>query len=309
MERIMGLSKFKKAVDNAYEQFKSIKEGEVDSRLEEVDADKFGISITFSDGTTIQKGDTDVTAPLGSIVRIPIASILLSQNTPEELIKKSGACPCHCKEKKHDLPHGHKVIRAISAIEPVGDPDSKWNFIENRMIDLMNSAPTLDIKLYENFKKEVLANNVENRLADSGYYLYDNATDSIDLYERARSMKASASQLSMMGATIAADGVNPASNKIVYDGTISERIVGMMAAKGPHKMALPWNLMAGIPAISSFGGMIVGVFPGVFSIAAYSPRLNEKGISIKAAKAIMTIMNSLQISVFQSSSLKIDKAQ
>lgn len=309
MDRIIALSELRQAIDEAYEQFKSLKEGAVDPRLSSADTEKFGISVTLADGTVIKKGDTDVKAPLGSIVKIPVASIMLSQNSPQELMKKSGQCACQCQGKKVKIPFSHKGIRAVSALEPVGDPDSKWNFIENRMIDLMNSAPELDVNLYEQMKKQAIEAKVEDTLTADGYYLYDNAAQSIDLYLRAESMTASADQLSMMGASIAADGVNPVSQKIVYDGSISERIVGMMAAKGPHKMTLPWNLVAGIPAKSSFGGSIVGVFPGVFSIAAYSPALNPKGVSVKAAHAIMYVMNKLQISVFQSANLKIDKSK
>ena len=119
-------------------------------------------------------------------------------------------------------------------------------------------------------------------------------------------MTASTEQLAMMGATIAADGVNPSTKQICYDGANSERIVAMMAAKGPHKMTLPWNMMAGLPAKSSFGGAVLGIYPGVMAIAAYSPALNPKRVSIKAAHAIMSIMQELQLSVFQSAKVKVD---
>lgn len=308
MDRTIALSQLKSVVDEAYESFKSSKEGNVDPVLDGVDTNKFGIAIALVDGTVIKKGDTDVASPLGGIIKLPLATILLSQNTPDELIKKSGHCPCKAAPGKPKI-HGAHGIRGISAIEPVGDPDSKWNFIENRMIDLMGSAPLLDDKLYEALKKKVIDEDIVNELAKDGYYLYDDATMSVDLYTRARSMTATAEQLAMMGATIAADGVNPATKKIVFDGAIAKNVVGMMAAKGPRKMTLPWNMAAGVPAKSSFGGAIVGVFPGVMGIAAYSPLLMPNRVSEKAAKAIMTIMKKLDISVFQSARLVIDKSK
>lgn len=308
MDRTIALSQIKSVVDEAYESFKSSKEGSVDPALEGVATDKFGIAIALVDGTVIKKGDSDVASPLGGIIKLPLSTILLSQNTPDELIKKSGHCPCKAEPGKPKL-HGAHGIRAISAIEPVGDPDSKWNFIENRMIDLMGSAPQLDDKLYETLKKKVIDEDIVNELAKDGYYLYDDATMSVDLYTRARSMTATAEQLAMMGATIAADGVNPLTKKIVFEGNIAKNVVGMMAAKGPRKMTLPWDMAAGIPAKSSFGGAIVGVYPGVMGIAAYSPLLMPNRVSEKAAKAIMTIMKNLDISVFQSAKLIIDKSK
>lgn len=306
MDRTIALSQIKNVVDEVYENFKSSKEGTVDPMLDGVDTDKFGISVAFVDGTVINKGDTDVASPLGGIVKIPMATILLSQNTPEELIKKSGHCPANAELGKKHL-HGAHGIRGISAIEPVGDPDSKWNFLENRMIDLMASAPQLDDKLYEALKKKVIDDDVVNELSKEGYYLYDDATMSVDLYTRARSMTATTAQLAMMGATIAADGVNPVTKKVVFDGEIAKNVVGMMAAKGPRKMTLPWNMAAGLPAKSSFGGAIVGIYPGVMAVAAYSPLLMPNRVSEKAAKAIMTLMKTLDISVFQSAKLIIDK--
>ncbi|RXE70501.1 hypothetical protein ED352_09810 [Muribaculaceae bacterium Isolate-002 (NCI)] len=306
MDRIIALSEIKSAVENAYESFKSSKEGNVDPALEGVDTKKFGITVTLADGTVISKGDTDVASPLGGIIKLPLSTILLSQNTPEELIKKSGHCPCTAKPGKPHI-HGAHGIRAISAIEPTGDPDSKWNFIEDRMTDLMGTAPLLDDKIYEALKKKAIDEDIVNELAKDGYYLYDDATISTDLYIRARSMTATTAQLAMMAATVAADGVNPSTKKIVFDGEIAKHVVGMMAAKGPRKMTLPWDMAAGLPAKSSFGGAIVGVYPGVMGVAAYSPLLMPNRVSEKAAKAIMTFMHKLDISVFQSARLVIDK--
>lgn len=306
MDRIIALSEIKSAVEEAFESFKSSKEGTVDPLLEGTDPKKFGITIALADGTLISKGDTDAASPLGGIIKVPLSTILLSQNTPEELIKKSGHCPCNAQPGKPHM-HGAHGIRAISAIEPIGDPDSKWNFIENRMIDLMGSAPLLDDKIYEALKKKAVDDDTVNQLAKDGYYLYDDATMSTDLYIRARSMTATTEQLAMMAATIAADGVNPVTGKIVFDGEIAKHVVGMMAAKGPRKMTLPWDMAAGLPAKSSFGGAIAGVYPGVMGVAAYAPLLMPNRVSEKAAKAIMTIMHKLDISVFQSARLVIDK--
>lgn len=308
MDRTIALSEIKKAVEEAYENFKSSKEGAVDEMLDGVDDKSFGISVVLTDGTVINKGDVDVASPMGSIIKVPLSTILLSQNKPDEVVKKSGKCTCEMNEKSEKAHvHGAHAIRAISAIEPTGDAVSKWNFIENRMIDLMGSAPELDVKLYEKLKQKAADDKLVDTLAQEGYYLYDDAESSVDISVKGRSMKASAQQLATMGATIAADGVNPVTKKIVFDGEIAKNVVGMIAAKGPRKMTMPWNMAVGLPAKSSFGGAIVGVYPGVMGVAAYSPLLMANRVSEKAAKAIKYIMNKLDISVYQSAALKIDK--
>ncbi len=305
MERKISLSDLRKAVDEAYEAVKSEKEGTINPRNIGAEAGKFGISVALPDGTVINKADTDVKAPMGSIMKVPLSSILFSQNTVAEVVKKSGTCPCHkMPEKPKGLGFSAHGIRAFSAIEPTGDPESKWNLYENRMIDLMGSAPELDDKVYEYLVKEAADTKLTDTLAADGYYLYDDASLAINLYLKALAMKASTEQLAKMGATIAADGVNPFSGNVVFDGAITQNIVGLMAAKGPHKMNTPWLVSTGIPAKTSVGGSILGIIPGTMAIAAYAPELNPAGVSVKAAQAIREIATRLNLSVFASSRVK-----
>ena len=312
MERTISLSDLRKVVDEAYEQFKDEHAGSVDPRIKDAKADDFGISVVLTDGTVINKADAQTPAAIGNISKIPTSIALLSQMSPEDLMKKSGCC-CKCKKdgkkQKPDIPVSSHGIRAVSAIEPTGDPDGKWNVIINNMINLMGSAPELDDNLYKSLKDEVAKADVENVLAADGFSLYDDAPTAIDLYIRQMAMKATTEQLATMCATIAADGRNPKTGEHVFDGTISQRVVAMMAIHGPHKESKPWMMATGLPAKSGFGGAIAGVMPGAFGIAAYSPELNEAGVSIKAAQAIRYIMNKLQLSVFASSRVKIDTSK
>lgn len=306
MDRKISLSDFRDAMYAAYDQFKNLDEGNKDERLANVESGKFGITLALADGTVINKGDTDFASVMGGLVKIPLMSLLLEQaGDVTTLIKKSGNYPIAAKAAKPKALKGAKGIRAMSALEPIGDSDSKWNFLENRMISLMGSAPQLDTALYESLKSSV--NDDVNALADADFYLYDDVAESIDLYRRAQSMMATTEQLAVMGATIAADGVNPLTRKVVFDGKYSQNIIGMMAARGPRKMALPWDLAAGVPALSSFGGAVLAIYPGVFAIAAYSLLLTAEKVSVRAFKSIMTILRKLDISAFASARLTIDK--
>lgn len=308
MERKISLADLRKAVDEAYEANKSIKEGEINQRNCCAEAGSFGISVMLPDGTLINKGDTNVKSPLGSIAKVPLSTILFTQNSPMELIKKSGQCCCHKVAKKpHGLSFSAHGVRAFSAVEPTGDPESKWNLYANRLVELTGSAPELDDKVYELLENEAKETKLQDTLAADGYYLYDDAGLAIDLYLKALSMTASTEQLATMGATIAADGVNPVTGNTVFDGAITQNVVALMAAKGPHKMRAPWLVAAGIPAKSSFGGAILGIIPGVMAIAAYSPELNPAGVSVKASKAIIDVMRKLDISIFASAQVKFVK--
>lgn len=303
MERKISLSDMRNAMYTAYDSFKSVDKGALDSRITDVDTSKFGITLAFANGTIINKGDTDVAAPIGGMVKLPLLTLILEQSPAEKIAEMVG-CAKGCAANSATQVKGALGMRLISMLEPTGDPDSKWNLLENRMISLMGSAPNLDVKLYESQTKDI--NDQVNGLAANDFFLYDDAALSVDLYRRGQAMKATTEQLAIMGATIAADGVNPVTRKIVFDGSLAKNAVGMMAANGPHKMARPWDMITGLPALSSYGGLMLGVYPGVFAIAAYSPLLNDSKISIRAAMAIKTFMQTLDISVFQSAALAVD---
>ena len=92
----------------------------------------------------------------------------------------------------------------------------------------------------------------------------------------------------------------------MFDGELSATVCAMMAAKGPKHMGKPWLIMTGVPAMSGFGGGFVAVVPGLGSIAAFSPELNEAGVPMKAARAIKDIVTSLQLSAFSSARVDIE---
>ncbi len=311
MERIIKLSEIREAVNEAYEKFKSLNEGNVDPRVEGVDADKFAISVALTDGTVINKGDSDVMFPMAQISKVPVTSLRIEQKAAMK-VAKGDACDarkeCHCQDHqnvaKPAIPFGAKGIKSISKLQPIGDPDSKWNFIENRMINLIGTAPQLDVKLYEKLKDEFKQADAVKTIDNSMYKLSDDTKQSIDLYLRAVSMTASTQQLAEMGATIAADGVNPFTRQIVYDGVLSQKVVARMALKS-HKLR-KFIMKTGLPASAGFAGGVMGVLPGVLSMAAYSPRLCDNGVSIKAARAIGYIMKKLNLNVFGSEKVTIE---
>lgn len=308
MERIIKLADIQAAVDAAYEDNKSISEGQVDAAFGNADAKDFGIAVALTDGTVIAKGDSKKAFTLGSLVKVPLSVVLLNENGVDGLLKKSGrGCCCHKSDvKKPDVPVSAHGVRAVSAVEPVGDREGKMMVISNMITSMMNSEVSFNDDVYKAHAKACDEAGAVNRFAEAGYYLYDDAALSIDIYNRLQSMTANAEQVAAMGATVAADGRN-AAGEYAFDGKLSQDVVAMMAAHGPHKVNKTWLVKAGVPAKAGRGGGFLAVLPGVMAIAAYSPALNEFGIGIKAARAVADIANRLDLSVFASARVKVEK--
>ncbi|MDE7426247.1 MAG: glutaminase [Muribaculaceae bacterium] len=308
MERKISLDDIRKTVDEAYENFKSVKEGSIDSRLKDVDPEKFGISVVLTDGTVINKGDAQEKAAIGNISKLAIASVLLAQNTPDELVKKSGSAECCCHGKqKPDIPFSAHGIRAVSAVAPQNDPEGKYDILLNRLIDMAGDAPEFDDNLYKTLSAQAKEADVENKIAQAQYDLYDNTAVALEVYLKLNSLKMSAQQLATMGATIAADGVNVINNNVVFDGSIAANIVTLAAIHGKKKAIRGWLMSVGLPAKGSFAGALVAILPGFGAIAAYSPELNCYGRSARGSEAIKYIANKLQLNVFASARVSVEK--
>lgn len=308
MERIIKLADIQAAVDAAYENNKTIKEGQVDTAFGNADEKDFGIAVALTDGTLITKGDSKKQFTLGSLVKVPLSVVLFNQNGVNGLVKKSGQmCCCHKSDvKKPEVPVSAHGVRAVSAVEPVGDREGKMMVISDMINSMINGEVGFNDDVYKAHVKACDDAKAVDAFAADGYYLYDDAALSIDIYNRLQSMTLDAEQLAELGATVAADGRN-AAGEYVFDGKLSQDVVAMMAAHGPHKVNKVWLVKAGIPAKSGRGGGFLAILPGVMAIAAYSPALNEAGIGIKAAKSVAEIANKLDLNVFASAKVKVEK--
>ncbi len=75
----------------------------------------------------------------------------------------------------------------------------------------------------------------------------------------------------------------------------------MMILSGLYEESGQWAFTTGIPAKTGVGGGMVAIVPGTLAIAAFSPRLNQAGNSIRAMGVVRHIAEQLRINVFDAS--------
>lgn len=309
MERKISFADVQKAVDEAYEEVKNLNEGSVDPRVSSTSkAGTFGISLVLTDGRSVDKGDADTHFALGPIAKIPVSAVLLSQNSPDELAQKAGKCMCGChkdKKVKTEMPFGRHGLKAVSAIVPQGDPESKYNLITGMIAAMSQGDNQFNDELYKYYTAQAQADNVASQLGEGGFRIYDDAAQTIDTYSRVLSIELNSKQLATLGATVAADGRNPYTGEYAFDGSIAAPMVALMASRGKHFLKR-WLVLTGLPAKKSFTGGIVAVLPGFGAIAAYSPEVDDRGLSVKAAKAIYLIAKKLGLNVFASARVSVE---
>ena len=319
MKKTIKITDLEAIVKQAHEKVKNLKGGKNADYipfLAKIDPNLFGIAVCLPTGEVIEAGDTTYVFGIESISKVHTAVLILKQYGAEAVLKKIGADATGLPFNsimaillENDHPSTPLVnagaITACSMVQPLGKSDKKWEAIVSNITDLCGSAPQLIDELY----KSETATNFNNRsiawLLKNYNRIYDDPDMSLDLYTRQCSLGITAEQLSIAAATIANDGVNPVTKKLVFDASLSPKITSLVATVGFYERTGDWLYTSGIPAKTGVGGGVMGIMPGHFGISAFAPPLDSSGNSVKAQLAIKYIMNKLGLSIFGSTRFTI----
>lgn len=319
MERTITVSDIRKAAQEAYNEAKGVKGGanaDYIPYLANIDPELFGLSITLTDGTSFNFGDTEYRFGIESVSKVPTAILAMIQHTPDGVLERIGADATGLPFNsifaillENDHPSTPLVnagaIGACSMIAPQGATDDKWKAITDNITALCGSAPELIDELYESETATNFNNRAISWLLKNYGRIYDDVDISLGLYTRQCSLGITSAQLAVMGATIANKGLNPVTAKQVFDPVISAKITTMMASVGFYQHTGDWLYTSGIPAKTGVGGGVMGVMPGLFGIAAFAPPLDGAGNSVKAQTTIRLLMSKLDLGIFSGDKVSV----
>lgn len=319
-DRIITKDEIRAAVKEAYLQFKGNREGknaDYIPYLAGINSELFGISVVLLDGETISIGDTDYHFGIESVSKVHTAILVLKQYGANAVLQKIGADATGLPFNsiiaillENDHPSTPLVnagaITACSMVRPTGDADAKWNAIVSNMEELAGSAPVLIDELYRSESDTNFNNRSIAWLLKNYGRIYDDPIMSLDLYTRQCSLGVNTVQLAVTAATIAGRGINPVTGKTVFDASLAHKITSLIATVGFYERSGDWLYSSGIPAKSGVGGGVMGIMPGLFGIASFSPPIDAAGNSVRAQLAVRYIMNKLDLSVFGGQTVSIE---
>ena len=99
----------------------------------------------------------------------------------------------------------------------------------------------------------------------------------------------------MIAATLANGGVNPRHGRARRARGRGPSVLSVMTTCGMYDGAGEWLVSVGMPAKSGVSGGVLGVLPGRLGIAVFSPRLDERGNSVRGVSVCRDLSHDLAL--------------
>ena len=303
-------------VREAYDKFRSDTSGknaDYIPALAEVDSKLFGVAVVSADNQVVTVGDINYSFSIQSISKVFTLALAMNELGPDEVFKRIGSEPTgrafNSVEAVVDMPThtGNPLVNAgaiaTASLVSGKTEDEKWN----KILAFYSKAAGEKLKLIDEVYKSEAATNAGNKalsmLLAKYERIYADPFESVDVYTKQCSVGVNAIQLARMGATLANNGVNPATHEQVIKREDIPYILSTMMMAGLYDSSGGWSWHVGLPAKSGVGGGIVAVVPGKGAIAVFAPRLDDAGNSVKAQRVIEYVANKLDYNLYSPSSV------
>ena len=276
--------------------------------LAQVDSKLFGIAIVTTDNQVVTLGDVKYSFSIQSISKVYTLALAMDELGADEVFKKVGSEPTgrpfNSPVAVVDMTtHTANPLVNAGAIATASlitgkDKDDKWN----KILDFYSRAAGEKLTLIDEVYKSEAATNTGNKalsmLLAKYDRIYSDPFESVDNYTKQCSVGVNAVQLARMGATLANNGINPATGEQVIKSENIPYILSAMTMAGLYDGSGGWAWHVGLPAKSGVGGGIIAIVPGKGAIAVFAPPLDEAGNSVKAQEVIEYVANKLNYNLY-----------
>lgn len=299
------------AVREAYERFRADtggKNADYIPYLAQVDSKLFGIAVVSTDNQVVEVGDVKYSFSIQSISKVYSLALAMEELGADQVFQKIGSEPTG---RAFNSPiavvdmsthTGNPLVNAgaiatVSLI-PAGSADEKWSKILNFYGKAAGEKLTLIDEVYKSEAATNTGNKALSYLLAKYDRIYADPFESVDVYTKQCSVGVNATQLARMGATLANNGVNPATGEQVIKAEDIPYVLSAMMMAGLYDSSGGWAWHVGLPAKSGVGGGIVAIVPGKGAIAVFAPPLDEAGNSVKAQKVIQYVADKLDYNLY-----------
>jgi glutaminase len=275
-----------------------------------VPAGLFGICAAGTSGSVHAAGDARYEFAVMSVAKPFVFALVCQALGPEEVRRRVGvnatglAFNSLAAVERGDGGRTNPMVNAgaiaTTSLAPGAGAEARWAFLHDGLSRFAGRALVVDEEVYASAS----ASNHRNRgiaslLADHDRLGCDPA-EAVDRYTRQSSLRVSATELAVMGATLADGGVNPITRERVVDAGVCHFTLAVMCTAGMYETSGDWLYDVGVPGKSGIGGGIVVVSPGKGGLGTFAPPLDAFGNSVKGQLAARFLSRRLGLSLFVS---------
>lgn len=302
---------YQQIIENIYEEIKPHelegKQADYIPALARVNPDQFGLYLNLLGGDCYQLGNYDTKFSIQSISKVFSLAIALSIKG-KELWNRIGKEPSGTAfnslvqlEYEHGIPrnpfiNAGAIVLADVLLTELENPEEFFiQFVRalsgNEEIDYSSEVASSEQSCsYLNASIAYLLkhhHNLDNRVEDVLHFYCMMCSVEMSCKDLAKAFTAFARS----NEPFSHGGVELTMSRV-------KRINAIMQTCGFYDEAGEFSFLVGLPGKSGVGGGIVAIHPAKYSIAVWSPRLNERGNSIMGMKALELFTTMTSESIF-----------
>ncbi|MEO4038682.1 glutaminase A [Micrococcaceae bacterium Sec6.3] len=288
----MDTDRLDAALTAALEEVEPDRSGETSDYLDDVagqQRDGLAAAVCTVDGHQASAGEAEHAFALQSVSKALTYAVVLEEVGLDAVLEHVGVEPSgeafnHLSLHDDGRPY-NPLINAgaimAHALVPGKDAQTRAGLLLDRYSAMAGARLEVsdDVRAAESARADRNL-GLAHLLADPGVLPIE-AREAVDGYLTQCSILVTAPQLAVMGATLAAGGVNPLTGERVLQEWVAEQSLSVMLTCGMYDATGQWVAEVGVPAKSGVSGALLGAVPGAVGIATWSPRLDERGNSMR----------------------------
>lgn len=305
-----NISPIMSCIIDIYEHYRNINDGKVADyipELSKVDPDYFGICIVTADGQIYEIGDSQQQFTIQSISKAFVYGLALADHGLQAVLRKVGVEPTGeafnsiIFDEVNNRPYNPMVnagaIATTALIKGNGYAE-RFSRILQMFERFVGRSLSIDEAVFESERATGNRNRAIAYLELNAGMIDEPLNEHLDLYFRQCSILVTARDLAIMSATLANNGVNPITGEIALGAEQVTSVLSVMGSCGMYNFSGEWIYRIGLPAKSGVGGGIIATMPGQLGIGTFSPRLDERGNSVRGIKVCEEISERFRLHLF-----------
>jgi glutaminase len=275
--------------------------------LANISPDKYGVCIYCLDGKMYKIGDSDEKFSIQSISKVFSLSLAFSI-LDDEIWKRVEVEPSGNPfnsllqlEYEKGIPrnpfiNAGAIVVADILVSQLAHP--KQNFLE--FVRKIAGNPFIDYnpKVAHSERDWGFRNRSLANFLKSFGNLHNDVEQVLDFYFYQCSIEMTCEELAKAFLIYANHGDLPDTAEVILSTSQIKRINALMQTCGFYDEAGEFTFKVGLPGKSGVGGGMVAIYPQRYSIAVWSPKLNEKGNSVLGLRTLESFTSKTGASIF-----------